>query len=74
MPVSWASGIWRTSAREPCTNSALHGSLVKCVWGAQGPHDPVDLAKVRRVPYLVNRLIHKFPKMSAHIERELRTS
>ena len=26
------------------------------------------------VPYLVNRLIPKFPKMSAHIERELRTN
>ena len=42
--------------------------------GGAGPNDPVDLAKVRMVPYLVNRLIPKFPKMSAHIERELRTA
>ena len=42
--------------------------------GGAGPHDPVDLSKVRMVPYLVNRLIPKFPKMSAHIERELRTN
>ena len=74
LPVSWASGRWRASAREPCTNSAFHRSLVKWDLGVQGPHDPVDLSKVRRAPYLVNRLIHKFPKMSAHIERELRTN
>ena len=34
------------------------------------PHDPVDLAKVRMVPYFVSRLIPKFPKMSAHIKRK----
>ena len=42
--------------------------------GGFGPHDSVDLAKIRMEANLVNRWIPKSPKMSVNIEKEFRAN
>ena len=42
--------------------------------GPDGSVDPEALKAVRLVPYLTNRLMPRFPRMSPHMAKELRTN